>query len=114
MSRLVLNLISRLSKHVLLYRQGKKSFVKCAWTEWVYNRFKPQYVFFFFKGFQMPAQIFDIINICQQSLYICSNAAHMPCIFSVNMSDEPYTLNYLLTLRDPAGISSVLRVLEMF
>lgn len=38
------------------------------------------------KGFQtlFPARIFDIINICPQSLYICSNAAHIPCIFSVN------------------------------
>lgn len=96
MSHLVLTLISRLSKHALLYRQGKKSFVKCAWTEWVYNRFKPQ-LCFFFKGFQtlLPTQIFDTINICQQNLYICSNGAHMPCIFT---SDEPYTLNYLLKM----------------
>lgn len=89
MSPLLLNLISWLSKRVF-EPTGKEKFCKMC-LDWVYNGFKPWLCFL--KAFQqLLPQILEIIDICRQSLYICSYAAHMPCFFSIHTSGKPYTL----------------------
>lgn len=72
---------------------GKEKFF--AWTEWVYNEFKPQ--IWYFERFPAAFASTDLWH----HQYLSAEPLHLfkcciyTCIFSVNTSDEPYTLNSL-------------------